>query len=380
MPSLLSRQWADRQAPRNARSGLFELVTDELATRPLAKVVVLGSDLASDLARELRRLHPELRLRVLDPAIGRATLHTELSVDNPYNLIIDLVEADAAGRQVRRFLDVFLHLGGGGAYVTQVVHAPSDDGTVDPVLAGLDLEGLLRAAQTTVLDEAAAETEQDVAWLGLIAGEVNRRGSALLVRNRRRVRPKLRDGELNLILRRRPEVGELVQTRAGGRFTSRCDYADSTTFTDDGSALELGRLGQFVVPPLHLRRYDQPTCGRGQIVESGGLFLTDTFRHHRRPRLQNIYLNDVGEFFAENKYTLSNPTDLPGAYFHFDSEWPGHYGHTMSEQISRLWAFQRARQLEPDLKLLTALPRIRPEPRLQPWELEAPRHPGPGRR
>lgn len=43
---------------------------------------------------------------------------------------------------------------------------------------------------------------------------------------------------------------------------------------------------------------------------------------------------------------------LEGAYFHLDSEFRGHFGHGMTEQLSRTWAWEEAKRLEPSLKAL----------------------------
>ncbi|MET0694509.1 MAG: glycosyltransferase 61 family protein, partial [Propionibacteriaceae bacterium] len=195
---------------------------------------------------------------------------------------------------------------------------------------------------------------------------------SLLVRNVRRVRPKLRDYEVNPLLERRPDLGRVVLTRPGSTLVSRCDYEENTSLLEYHPVDRFddpNRLAVLKAPPLHLRVYSHPTCGRGQIVESQGLLLSDTFRHHPARRMVNVYVKDVADLFGDSRVPLGSPQPLPGAYFYFDSEWPGHFGHTMTEQISRLWAYGRAKEVEPDLKLLTSLPRSRPEQQLQDWEL-----------
>jgi capsular polysaccharide biosynthesis protein len=63
----------------------------------------------------------------------------------------------------------------------------------------------------------------------------------------------------------------------------------------------------------------------------------------------------VAPRFARPRVDLSTAEPLPGTYFHLDSELRGHFGHTMTEQVSRLWALSAARAAYPDLKVLLAV-------------------------
>lgn len=377
MLSPLLRRWSARRDAPEAAQPVDELLASELGSRPRAKVAVLGAAAAGRLAEVLRREHPAARVVVVDPAVGRSRMHVKLSLRGPFHLLVDL----AAGEpivQVSRFLDVFMHLVRDGAYLTPTVQGEVDPAADlsdcpragDPYLRGLHLDTLLETAKRTELDATAPLTRRDLAWLGAVSGDVVRVGEALLVRCTRRMQPKLRDSEINPILRRQPELGQLLQTRPGGTFASRCDYADSSGMDPADTFVDRNRYPSFDVPKLFLRRYDRPVCGRGQIVESRGLLLPDTFRHHRRPRMYSMYVHDAGELFGAAKLPLHNPIELQGAYFYFDSEWPGHYGHTMTEQISRWWAFEQVRAVEPDVKLLFSLPKARTDQRPQPWEQE----------
>ena len=67
---------------------------------------------------------------------------------------------------------------------------------------------------------------------------------------------------------------------------------------------------------------------------------------------------------------ISAPDGLPGAWFHLDSEWPGHFGHLVTEQVSRMWAWERVRELEPDVKVLLTLQHDREPAVLAPFEID----------
>ena len=84
--------------------------------------------------------------------------------------------------------------------------------------------------------------------------------------------------------------------------------------------------------------------------------LPDSYRHHTHPRLHNRFINDVTPTFALSPVDVSEAEPLAGTYFYLDSEWPQHFGHVMTEQLSRVWAWEDAKKLYPDLKGLIALP------------------------
>lgn len=106
------------------------------------------------------------------------------------------------------------------------------------------------------------------------------------------------------------------------------------------------------VPTLALREYYDVLCLRGQVVVKDNLLLPETYRHHLYPRLVNHVTTEIAPRFAQVRKDERAPTQLAGSYFHFDSEWPGHYGHVLSEQMSRLWGWEAAKARHPDLKVL----------------------------
>jgi len=75
----------------------------------------------------------------------------------------------------------------------------------------------------------------------------------------------------------------------------------------------------------------------------------------------------VGLFFALPPEFGSETPQLEGSYFYLDSEWPRHFGHSMTEQLSRTWAWEVAKKRYPDLKVL--LPRPAGKPTLADFEL-----------
>ncbi|MFQ6170472.1 glycosyltransferase family 61 protein [Oryzobacter sp. R7] len=107
----------------------------------------------------------------------------------------------------------------------------------------------------------------------------------------------------------------------------------------------------FDVPPLKVRHY----TGRIAMVSNALLWseeviLPDSFRHHRTPGLHNPALTNVNRHFALVPDRLRPRTERPGSFFHLDSENSGHYGHLVTEVMSRLWGWEHARADDPDVQ------------------------------
>jgi capsular polysaccharide biosynthesis protein len=96
-----------------------------------------------------------------------------------------------------------------------------------------------------------------------------------------------------------------------------------------------------------------------------GLLTPDTFRHHQQKGLRHMQLRDAGPRFAVAPAPRGWDR-LHGTYFHLDNEHRGFFGHAVTEQVSRLWAWQRAKQLVPDLRVLMSVNRGR---EVAEWEL-----------
>jgi capsular polysaccharide biosynthesis protein len=106
-------------------------------------------------------------------------------------------------------------------------------------------------------------------------------------------------------------------------------------------------------PAHHLRHY------RGEIaMVSNALLhtpftaLPDSFRHHLSTNPTNPGLIDVSGDFARVRPRDRPRTRLEGSYNHLDSENSGHYGHLLTEVMSRLWGWDEAKRQLPDLKAI----------------------------
>jgi capsular polysaccharide biosynthesis protein len=110
------------------------------------------------------------------------------------------------------------------------------------------------------------------------------------------------------------------------------------------------------VPRMYLREYRDVVCAPRQVAVQGDVVLPISFHHGLRDRLQtrSPLLSPADTHFAVPDPSLGAAERMPGAYYHLDSEFPGHFGHFMTEDIAKLWGWSAARAAHPGIKLLVS--------------------------
>ena len=197
-------------------------------------------------------------------------------------------------------------------------------GTSEEELAGADEKRLVRAVGRVVLGD-----------------------DYVIVENRTACLAKMREAEMPSLLREsRRSVGEVLVHREPETFTPR------SVIRDHGDVSVPRAQPDLAVPALELREYENVLCAPGQLVAAHNILFAETYRHHLRPRLRSRQVVDVAPRFGTIRLDMSAPERAAGPFFHWDSEFPGHYGHALSEGVSRLWGLQRARESYPELKIL----------------------------
>jgi len=161
---------------------------------------------------------------------------------------------------------------------------------------------------------------------------------------------KTRYAELDQMMALRPQrVGTVEATRPATRFRSAC------VVTANRPELNRRMPAEFDVPAMALRRYDDVVCAPHQVLIKDGYLMPDTFRHPANARLTNHLLTDLTPLFATYPGRLAGPTRLEGDHSYLGSEYPQLFGHVLTEQLSRLWAWRAAKIAHPDLKALVPL-------------------------
>ncbi|MBA2955565.1 DUF563 domain-containing protein [Nocardioides sp. MAH-18] len=310
-----------------------------LAVRPLerghARVVVLAADQPTWLVDAVRAASRSPRVTVLDPAVGPAGLHVELAARGPLDLLVDLTE-DPAEVRAERARATLLHLRPHGVLVV----ADAARGGGAELVAQLD--EALRAALAP--DQAGLDHHQRF-W-GRAVDTVTVRDGHVAITNRLRAFAQLREEQAADYLRLRgADAGAVLAERPGTVVDNPApilasEHDDATTYAT-----------HFEAPPMQLREYRDVVCWPGQVVTQGHVLLPETYRHGARAKLGNRFLDDLAFDFGRPS-TDARPEALEGTYFHLDSEFRGHFGHALTEQIARLWAWPEAKRRHPDLKAL----------------------------
>lgn len=275
------------------------------------------------------------------PFAEESDLQRHLERLGPVDRIVNVRAADgeAHAAMLRRLV---YHLVPGGEYAVPIARlselVPGD--TFDTLLHRLEdgaggEDGVVPRADHELLRATRRVRFQDD-WVVL-----RKRGRHFL---------KLRDDTANGLLAARGSrtTVEELTTVPGGTFVS------GTEVVSHGASRALKGLESTVpTPPLHLRHYR----GRIGFVSNSLTFtddeiLPDSFRHHLAPNPSNPRLVGVDKSFGRIPRRLMPTDELPGSYYLLDSENSGHFGHLMTEVISRLWGWDRAKQDAPDLRAL----------------------------
>lgn len=330
-----------------------------------SRVVLLAGGEVDALQAGLAIADPQATVRIMETT-DAAALHTELAASGHHDVIID---ATREATQVRadRARSILMHLRKGGVLVV------ADAGALGP---DVDEEGLpvrpfvrivgdaLRVSLDPPDDKPAKKRVKShaVGWAKAVETVTTRNGH-LAITNGLAALAKVREEQVGTYLAiRGAAAGEILLERPATVVENSVGIKVSPA--DDAVTYAT----RFESPPLQLRRYHKTTCWPGQVVTQRGVLLPETYRHLARPKVGNRFVDDVAKDFGRVTGS-AKPTDtLPGAYFHLDSEYRGHFGHALTEQIARLWAWQEAKQAEPGLRALLMTNRKRTS--VAEWEYQ----------
>jgi capsular polysaccharide biosynthesis protein len=374
------------------RKRFMPMLRRALEDTPDPRVAVVAGPQLDTWAELFARAWP-----TLDPVLVRADddpteTHVRLALAGPFDVVLQAADTTALA-QARLFPRMFFHLREGGSYLTPVLlplsdadaataradgahwleqqraarPLPNEDGALVPPYVG-ELWDLVAEAQKERLRSPegrpdAAPRTKDVRGLARHLRDVQVHGVSLRIVNGQRTHALLDEAEADAVLLARPGLGHEVESLPPTRMRAQADYRHNLA-RDDYFRPDMA------VPKLTLRQYDDPVCSRGQVVTSGGFVWPDSYRHHRAPRLHNFFVEESGPGFGHLRRDTSDADKLPGRWFNLDSEWPGHYGHMLTELLGRMWAWDRVRELAPDVKCLTTLPREREPQELVRFELD----------
>lgn len=359
--------------------GAMEIVVEAVGQQVKGKVAVVGGPDVDPWAAILTQRWPDLQVTRVHVSDDASDAHVRLTVEGPFDAVIDASD-ERANDQALLFERTYMHLRKGGAFVARRLvpieapatrlqgeagpdapapeaqpvpqahlELPNENPTSGPPYAG-DLWELLSVAQEARTRDyreldPLKERYRDAEGVGRTLDELHVHSKVLRVVNGMRMAPILREEEVAPVLEARPELGTTLETQPSSSWDATCSYASNRP-------ADPYVRRHFDVPSLAIRRYDGAICSRGQVVTKDDIIFPDTFRQNWMERLSNIYVVEGGPRFGRVRRDLSEAYPLDGAWFHLDCEWPGQFGHLMTEQLSRLWAWDRVKALEPDLKVL----------------------------
>lgn len=121
--------------------------------------------------------------------------------------------------------------------------------------------------------------------------------------------------------------------------------------------------------PLSLRDYRDVVVAPLQLVADGRVLLPDSYRHHQAPMPTHKALAELAPRFAVPKRPIgSDVPRLEGTYLHLDDEARGHFGHVLTETLSRTWTWEKALEIDPEVRVIMGATRRRPT--IAEWEYD----------
>lgn len=305
-----------------------------------AGVAVLVGGTPSPLVARLQTGYTGIGVRVVDARADKSRVHAQLAAYGRFRaIVVDTTDVkDLAGL----FRNVFLHLEPGGILYFATF------GTTGPDVALAGYLGKLEAARGA--DPAGADwRRRDEILLAQALDRVVFGERDVFVTSRLASYAKMREAEMNAVLELRPGLGEVMMTQPALRFASKGTIRHNYVPYEPHHEV-------FAVPAMSLRAYADALCWPAGVAVSDQLILPESFRHHQQGRLRQLRAPNRSHFFAEPGPGPQPPVRaLPGAYLYLDSEYPGHFGHFVSEIVSRLWGWAPARECYPALKALVSV-------------------------
>ncbi|CAA9363310.1 MAG: hypothetical protein AVDCRST_MAG36-2825 [uncultured Nocardioidaceae bacterium] len=319
------------------------------------RAVVLTSGDGSEVTQALRAERPDLD--VVEVRAGRAAWARTAGL-GPVGLFVDDTDdtdqengtgtdgTEDSRSVLQRFRRHVLLLADGGRYVGPAALAGPVEGLRQGVRPG---QG--RGQEGVPPDPVVAAV-----------GPVEVRGGWTSVTRTGRAVVKLREEETTTALEADAGRGAVLARVPAASFDSRCEFREMLPLSARAKT-------RYEAPPAVLRRYDDALVAPHALVVQRGLVPADSFRHHPQKWLKHEKLLDLDKRYAEEPSWVDD--DLPvlaGAWYHLDNEHRGHFGHVLTEQVARMWAWDDALRAEPEVQVVVGVNRNRTT--LAGWELQ----------
>ncbi|MFC7621930.1 glycosyltransferase family 61 protein [Microlunatus sp. GCM10028923] len=267
--------------------------------------------------------------------------HWLLKPIGPVDVLIDLLPVDDA-THLLTWQRLFLHLRPGGLWL---VDRRGQGQSAFTAAFAAWAQTMIAAGGTEDVGANARDLE-----LGASTAQVSISRDLLVIKKRRWHFLKLRDAETNRVLESREpnlRMRELASVKGG-------ELVIGSKIVSHESTVPIPDLNTTLTyPELHLRHYTGKIAYvSNALVHGESTILPDSFRHHLEASPRNVRVNSISAAWGRIRQDLRPKDALPGNYYQLDCENPGHFGHLMTEVISRLWGWDAAKAEIPDLKAL----------------------------
>ncbi|GAB3247800.1 glycosyltransferase family 61 protein [Nocardioides dilutus] len=144
----------------------------------------------------------------------------------------------------------------------------------------------------------------------------------------------VREADVPGLLGRDPTRGRVLETRPAVTWRSRAEVRTS-------GPMELNLLPATYDAPALVRRewYDVVALPR-QVVLSGDLLLPESFTTADGHRQRNPTVDKVDARVARRPAVPADLPPLEGRYLHLENVMPRHFGHALTETVSRFWGWE----------------------------------------
>jgi capsular polysaccharide biosynthesis protein len=183
-----------------------------------------------------------------------------------------------------------------------------------------------------------------------VAGADEFPGAVGLTKSRQHVF-KVKDENANRVIPARLPLARLavLETRHGGKFEG------TTTIQESGAETRLPPQ-QWNYHHSYVRRVSGGvTMRRDGLTVIGDTVLPSSFRHARARSVSNPELQSFNQEFGRVKED-GPARHLDGSFYDLSSTMSGHFGHTLTETVSKLWGWDRAKKADPDLRAIYRIP------------------------
>lgn len=358
MSRLLRRRLRRLPPPEAGRADqIAGLLADRLrgVARPRVAVLLPAS---ARLTSAIRAALPDAELVEAPPDVSER--HVLLTATGPFDGVVDRQVGPRRKRAVaarrRRFLTTAYHLRAGGVYLVPggASELGASPGALGRLLRNAEQapEGSLVAARARM----SLRTTIRIAVRDHVTAHVV--GDHLVLsHDLPDVRVKLREDEFDALIADEIVPHRLLKVIPAGDPPAPPPLREGPEPGRPRTDRPITRA------ELRFREYRDVVVAPKQLVFDGRLLLPDSYRHNQWPVLRHDLMLDVaGRFAVPREPQPADPPRLEGTYLHLDNEHRGHFGHLMTESLSRTWTWPEALAIDPDVRVLVGATRVRPRP------------------